>query len=71
LGEFWPQNWAIVLCEQFFSEKYKSSLYKEQLCFRGKTYVLILTKNGLGYILGDFVTNSSGHPVSVTYIAAF
>jgi hypothetical protein len=24
--------------------------------------VLILTKNGLGYILGDFFTNSSGHP---------
>jgi hypothetical protein len=24
---------------------------------------LIFTKNGLGYILGDFVTNSSGHPV--------
>jgi hypothetical protein len=24
-------------------------------------YVLILTKTGLGYILGDFFTNSSGH----------
>jgi hypothetical protein len=23
--------------------------------FRGKRYVLILTKNGLGYILGDFL----------------
>jgi hypothetical protein len=21
-----------------------------------------LAKNGLGYILGDFITNSSGHP---------
>jgi hypothetical protein len=27
-----------------------------------KGYSLILTKIGLGYILGDFVTNSSGHP---------
>jgi hypothetical protein len=27
----------------------------------GKSYVLIITKNGLGHILGDFVTNSSGH----------
>jgi hypothetical protein len=25
-------------------------------------YVLILTKNKLGYILGDFFKNSSGHP---------
>jgi hypothetical protein len=25
-------------------------------------YALILTKHGSGYILGDFVTNSSGHP---------
>jgi hypothetical protein len=26
------------------------------------TYVLILTNNWLGYILGDFIKNSSGHP---------
>jgi hypothetical protein len=26
------------------------------------SYVFILAKNGLGYILGDFFTNSSGHP---------
>jgi hypothetical protein len=25
-------------------------------------HVLILTKNGLGYILGVFFTNTSGHP---------
>jgi hypothetical protein len=30
--------------------------------FRGKMYSLILIENGLGYILGDFFTNSSGHP---------
>jgi hypothetical protein len=24
-------------------------------------YVLVFTKNGLGNILGDFLTNSSGH----------
>jgi hypothetical protein len=30
--------------------------------FHGKSYVLILTKTGLGYILGDFFTNASGHP---------
>jgi hypothetical protein len=31
--------------------------------FPGKSCVLVLTKIGLGYILGDFYTNSSGHPV--------
>jgi hypothetical protein len=30
--------------------------------FRGANYELILTNNLLGYILGDFFTNSSGHP---------
>jgi hypothetical protein len=30
--------------------------------FSGKRYVSILTKYGLGHILGDFPTNSSGHP---------
>jgi hypothetical protein len=30
--------------------------------FHGTNTVLILAKYGLGYILGDFFTNSSGHP---------
>jgi hypothetical protein len=30
--------------------------------YHGKSYVLILTKNVLGNILGDFFTNASGHP---------
>jgi hypothetical protein len=29
------------------------------------TYVLILTQYGLGYTLGEFFTNSSGHPARV------
>jgi hypothetical protein len=28
----------------------------------GKSRVLSLTKDGLGHLLGDFSTNSSGHP---------
>jgi hypothetical protein len=28
----------------------------------GKSYALILAKNGLGFILGYFLTNSSVHP---------
>jgi hypothetical protein len=30
--------------------------------FQGKNYRIILAKNGLGYFLGHFFTNSSGHP---------
>jgi hypothetical protein len=30
--------------------------------FNGNSSVLIITKNGLDYILGDFFTNASGHP---------
>jgi hypothetical protein len=32
----------------------------------GKSYVLILKKNLLGSVLGDFFTNSSGHPAALT-----
>jgi hypothetical protein len=34
---------------------------------RGKSCLLIFTKNGLGYILGDFFTNASGHPASIQF----
>jgi hypothetical protein len=33
--------------------------------FLGKSYVLILSKIGLGYFLGDYFTNSSGRPDSI------
>jgi hypothetical protein len=32
--------------------------------FHMKSYVLVMPENGFGYILGDVVTNSSGHPGS-------
>jgi hypothetical protein len=32
------------------------------LFFHSKNYVQNLTKNGLGYTLGDYFKNSSGHP---------
>jgi hypothetical protein len=32
--------------------------------FHGKGSALILTKKVLGYILGDLLTNSSGHPAT-------
>jgi hypothetical protein len=37
----------------------------------GSGYVLILAKARLGYILGEFFTNSSGHPVWVQHSCIF
>jgi hypothetical protein len=33
--------------------------------FHGKSCVLISTKSGLGYILGDLFTNASGQPAII------
>jgi hypothetical protein len=35
---------------------------KVALPFHGTNYVLSLAKKWLGYVLGDFFTNSPGHP---------
>jgi hypothetical protein len=42
--------------------------------FHDKKCIFILSKNELGYILGDFFTNSSGHPdisLLLTYVYLF
>jgi hypothetical protein len=44
-----------------FFEKHRSGTFLV-VCSTVKAIFLILIKNGLGYILGDFFTNSSGHP---------
>jgi hypothetical protein len=56
LGEFL----AIVYSGQF--EKSSPNFWANFLNANIFSYIL---KNGLGHILGDFFTNSSGHPVSV------
>jgi hypothetical protein len=50
--------WATVYFGQCF-ESHRSFLVT---FFHGTRYVLICTKNGLGYYLGDSFSNSSGHP---------
>jgi hypothetical protein len=61
LGEFSPV-WAFVFFGQFF---WKLQKYVKLLAyFLCNTSLLILTKKGLDYILGDFSRNSSGHPAS-------
>jgi hypothetical protein len=53
-------NWAILYFGQFF-ENHTSSPYFGILCSTVSSgYASILTK----YVLGNFSTNSSGHPVS-------
>jgi hypothetical protein len=45
-----------------FFENYRSSLNFPAAVFHGKSFAVLLTKNVLGDIFGDFFTNSSGHP---------
>jgi hypothetical protein len=45
---------------QFFGN-FRSSTTSWAAFVHGTSYVLIVTKNGLGYILGDFFINASGH----------
>jgi hypothetical protein len=56
-------SWAVVNFGQFLITKCIPNV--GLLFSKEKNCVLILTKSGLGYILGDFFsTNSSGHPGS-------
>jgi hypothetical protein len=52
--------WAIVYFGQFFENDIISPNFWATL-FNGKSYVVIFTKNSLGYIFGRFFTSSSGH----------
>jgi hypothetical protein len=52
---------VLVYLGQWF-ENYRSSVYFWNTFFNSTSYVLSLTKNCLGYIVGDFFTNPSGHP---------
>jgi hypothetical protein len=45
-----------------FFRNYRSSAHYWTIFLHLISYIFILSKNGLGHILGDFFTNSSGHP---------
>jgi hypothetical protein len=53
-------TWTIDFFGLFFTN-YRCSPKFWATVFQSIYYALILTKFGLGYILGDFFTNSSGH----------
>jgi hypothetical protein len=59
-------HWAVVYFGQFF-ENYKSSPNCWSPFFHSKCDNMYI--NGLGYILGDFFKNTSGHP-GMYYVAA-
>jgi hypothetical protein len=46
------------------SENWKSCPNLGPLLCNGKSYAIIVTKHELGYIMGDFFRNSSGHPAA-------
>jgi hypothetical protein len=52
----------VTFCVDFFCKNDRSSTNNWASFINGKSYALITTKNGLGYILGDLFTNASGHP---------
>jgi hypothetical protein len=68
LGAFSPIG-PIFYSGRFF-EKDKISPNFCATFSRDSSCVLILTQHGLGYILGEFFTNSSGQPASGVDIAS-
>jgi hypothetical protein len=61
LGDFLPLGQVIAL--EVFSKITEVAHILLLLFYKVKVvYISFLTKNGLGYILGNFFTNSSGHP---------
>jgi hypothetical protein len=55
IGRFFA-HWAIVYLEQFFKYRSSPNLWDN-------LYALILTRNGLGYILGNFYQSHLVTPV--------
>jgi hypothetical protein len=51
--------WAIIYFGQFFLNNIYSTIF--WTAFSMVKWSIRFDKNGLGYILGDFSTNSSGH----------
>jgi hypothetical protein len=61
----WPDwsNFRLHIWRFFYGQFFSNVAEIFVLFFIGKSYALISTEMCNGYILGDFLTNSSGHPV--------
>jgi hypothetical protein len=55
-------TWRVFTLGSFLKIIYLSSTNLWVTFFHGKKLCINFDKNGLGYILGDFFTSSSGHP---------
>jgi hypothetical protein len=53
---FWATVWAVLFVNYKSGQNFGAAFYHR------KSYTIIWTQNGLGYILGDFLANASGHP---------
>jgi hypothetical protein len=51
----------------YFCVNYRNSSFNWATLFQGKICEFIFTKNGLGYMLGDFFTNASDHTESMSH----
>jgi hypothetical protein len=75
IGPFFA-HWTNVYFGQCF-KNYRSRAYFGAICSTLRSHVIISTNNGVGNILVDLFTNSSGHPeqnrdiISPNYIDTF
>jgi hypothetical protein len=60
-------NWMVVYSMQFFFENYRSSANVWTTFTQCISDVFIVTKNGLGHVLGDFFSQT--HPVTLAATA--
>jgi hypothetical protein len=66
IGRFF--DYGAIVYFGWFSENYKSNW---AIFDSVKSYVLVLTRNGLGCFLGDLFISSSGHPVCKYVVCSF
>jgi hypothetical protein len=52
----------VTVCFGQWFKNYRGGTNFSTTLLHSTSYVLILTKNGLGFTLGDFFTSPSGHP---------
>jgi hypothetical protein len=62
LGEFSP-NGCLLTLGSFLNYRSSSNILATFFHRKSKLYLLMLTENVLGFILGDVFANTSGHPV--------
>jgi hypothetical protein len=60
IGRIFAIRAAVYIVHLFANNRTSANVWDTN--FHGTSHVLILSKNGWGYIWGDIFTNSPGHP---------